>query len=152
MRSAELLFQKVHTKTIRSIPDDDERYRGLTLESTHDDDGKYTLCQREVYRFTFGKCRVPAKELQKLWNHSKKLIKYSQWLRELHMMMTRSTNIQFRKWTFMWSSIKMIKSSRGSTKLCEWVYAMMSGSTNIKFLKLTFMSSARKMIISCRGK
>jgi hypothetical protein len=71
MRSAELLFQKVHTKTTGSIPDDDKKYEGLTLGSTNNDDGKYTLCQWEVHRFTFGKCRVPVKELQKLWNHSK---------------------------------------------------------------------------------
>jgi hypothetical protein len=30
-------------------------------KNTYDDDGNYTYCQQEVYRFNFGKCKVPAK-------------------------------------------------------------------------------------------
>jgi hypothetical protein len=42
LRSAELLFQGVHTETTGSIPDDGKKYECQTLGSTHDDNGKYT--------------------------------------------------------------------------------------------------------------
>jgi hypothetical protein len=42
LRSAELLFQGVHTETMWSIPDDGKKYGYWTLGSTHDGNGKYT--------------------------------------------------------------------------------------------------------------
>jgi hypothetical protein len=42
MRSAELIFQKVHTDTTRSIPNDDRKYEGLMMMgSTHCVNEKY---------------------------------------------------------------------------------------------------------------